>query len=283
MTTVAVVGLGLIGGSLLRALSTVDSVGYDVDPATRAAAAAAGHRIAPTAQSAAAGADVVVVATPLPAVAAVFGQLAAALGPAAVVTDVASVKVPARSLARSLLPVHRYVGGHPMAGTHQSGWSTGDPRLLQNAGWALCLDEETDLAAWSSVAVLVIGLGARVVPLTSAEHDAAVAKVSHLPHLLAAVLAAGVADDPIALALAAGSFRDGTRVAATRPELTAAMCEANAAALRPVADAAAARLATASRDGVRALLEAGHAARSAFDVAPGRRRVQIAADDSAAL
>ncbi|MEV6341831.1 prephenate dehydrogenase dimerization domain-containing protein [Actinoplanes sp. NPDC051851] len=69
-------------------------------------------------------------------------------------------------------------------------------------------------------------MGARVVPATAAEHDTAVARISHVPHLLAAALTLS-AEDPLAISLAAGSFRDGTRVAATRPELTAAMCAGN--------------------------------------------------------
>ncbi|WP_425462310.1 prephenate dehydrogenase dimerization domain-containing protein [Micromonospora pisi] len=89
-----------------------------------------------------------------------------------------------------------------------------------------------------------------MVPATAAEHDRAVAAVSHVPHLLAAALVAGAADDPLAGTLAAGSFRDGTRVAATRPELVAAMCGGNADAVGPALDA---------------VLEALHRARAAVD------------------
>ena len=94
------------------------------------------------------------------------------------------------------------------------------------------------------------GLGARVVPATAAEHDRAVAAVSHVPHLLAAALTEAAAADPLALTLGAGSFRDGTRVAASPPALTGAMCGGNAAAVRSALDAVLDLL-----DGARAALD----------------------------
>jgi prephenate dehydrogenase len=114
---------------------------------------------------------------------------------------------------------------------------------------------------------LVVALGCRVVPCSAAEHDAAVAQVSGLPHLLATALAvAGAEGGQLALALAAGSFRDGTRVAGTRPELITALCDGNRSALAAAADATAARLTAAAhalRSGgsVADLATAGHAAR----------------------
>jgi prephenate dehydrogenase len=103
----------------------------------------------------------------------------------------------------------------------------------------LCLEPEgpertTALPDWVTLAQLVTSLGARVVPVTAAAHDDAVAAVSHLPHLLAAALALLVSENPLAATLAAGSFRDGSRVAATRPELIAAMCGGNASSVRRV-------------------------------------------------
>jgi prephenate dehydrogenase len=134
--------------------------------------------------------------------------------------------------------VHRFgklagfVGGHPMAGRETAGFAAADPDLFSGCAWVLCLEPETDLGDWLTLAALVISLGARVVPTTAAEHDRAVARVSHVPHLLAVALAAQAATDPLALTLAAGSFRDGTRVAASPPDLIAAMCGGNAEAVR---------------------------------------------------
>lgn len=240
-------GLGLIGGSVLRALAAAGHrvTGYDVDPATRAAAAEAGEAarwwIADTIRDAVATAAVVVVAVPLPAVAEVLDELVDA-GYTGLVTDVTSVKLPVRDLVdqrrRPDGPLAAFVGGHPMAGREVSGFAAADPALFHGCAWVLCLEpEHTDLSSWLELAALVTGLGARVVPATAAEHDRAVASVSHVPHLLAVALAATVATDPLAATLAAGSFRDGTRVAASPPSLIAAMCGGNARAVGPALDA----------------------------------------------
>ena len=112
-------------------------------------------------------------------------------------------------------------------------------------GWSTT-DEDTPLDAWRAAVELALDCGAQVVPTTASEHDAAVARISHLPHLLAAVLAATGADGgSLALSLAAGSFRDGTRVMGTRPELVLAMCEGNRGPLLDAVDEALGRLGAA--------------------------------------
>jgi prephenate dehydrogenase len=174
---------------------------------------------------------------PLPAVAGVFDELAAHRY-GGLVTDVTSVKARVHELAAERLQrpdrLAGFVGGHPMAGREVSGFANSDPDLFAGCAWALCLEPGvTALADWLDVAALVTGLGARVVPATAAEHDRAVAAISHVPHLLAAALATTAAADPLAGTLAAGSFRDGSRVAASSPDLVAAMCAGNAAALAP--------------------------------------------------
>jgi len=227
---VAVVGLGLIGGSLLRALAEGGhrAIGYDADPATREQARAGGFTIAGSVAAAAEGAELVALAVPLPALAPVLAELAAFDG---LVTDVTSVKGPVRELAAKH-GIARFVGGHPMAGKETSGFAAADPSLFDGCAWVLCLEpHETVLADWLTLAALVTGMGARVVPVTSAEHDRAVAQVSHVPHLFASALALQLAENPLAGTLAAGSFRDGTRVAATRAELIVAMCGGNAVAV----------------------------------------------------
>jgi prephenate dehydrogenase len=247
---IAVVGLGLIGGSLLRALAARGHrvLGYDADPATRgtartaAARAPAGARWQVTGGPADAAADseLTFLAVPLPAVGGVLDELAG-ISYTGLVTDVTSVKAPVRDLVASRLHLRHartagYVGGHPMAGRESSGFAAADPELFSRAAWVLCLEPDTVLADWLTLARLVTSLGARVVPTTAEEHDRAVAAVSHVPHLLAAALVSAAADDPLALTLAAGSFRDGTRVAATRPDLVAAMCGGNADAVASALD-----------------------------------------------
>ena len=246
---IAVIGLGLIGGSVLRALAAAGHrvLGYDADPATRATARTAAARAPQAARwqvtgsirDAVAAARVVVVAVPLPSVARVLDEIVTA-GFTGLVTDVTSVKTPVRALVEERLGGHQrlagYVGGHPMAGKETSGFAASDAGLFDGCAWVLCLEPgSTSLADWLDLAELFAGLGARVVPATADEHDRAVATISHVPHLLATALAAAAAD-PLAGVLAAGSFRDGTRVAATRPDLVAAMCGGNAAAVGPALD-----------------------------------------------
>ncbi|WP_442791434.1 prephenate dehydrogenase [Micromonospora sp. NBC_01813] len=263
---VAVIGLGLIGGSALRAFAAAGHrvFGYDADPATRATArtaaarAAAGARwqVAPTVRDTVADADLVLLAVPLPAVGQVLDEVAA-VGYSGLVTDVTSVKEPVlRLVDRHLHRQHDrtagFVGGHPMAGRETSGFTAADPDLFAGCSWVLCLEPQaTAISDWLTMASAVTGLGARVVPATAQEHDRAVAAISHVPHLLASALAATAATDPLAWSLAAGSFRDGTRVAASRPELVAAMCGGNATAVRAALDEVLAALA-----GARAALDA---------------------------
>ena len=224
---IAIVGLGLIGGSLLRALTAAGHhvTGFDADPATRDQAAAAGFPVAGSVPAAITGTDLTVLAVPLPALPSVLDELKGYPG---LVTDVTSVKRPVRDLAAHH-GVRRYVGGHPMAGKETSGFAATEATLFDGCAWVLALEpHETDLSDWLTLATIVTSLGARVVPVTAAEHDRAVAEVSHVPHLFAAALALQLSGDPLAGTLAAGSFRDGTRVAATRAELIVAMCAGNA-------------------------------------------------------
>jgi prephenate dehydrogenase len=290
---VAVIGLGLIGGSLLRALSAAGHrvFGYDADPATRATARTAAAQ-APAAErwqvlSTVADAvrrpdgsavDLVAVAVPLPAVGTIFDELAR-IGYPGLVTDVTSVKTPVRALAAERLSgsLAGFVGGHPMAGRETSGFGAADPRLFDGCAWVLCLEEDTAHGDWLELAALLTALGARVVPATADEHDRAVAAVSHVPHLVAAAVAALTAPDQLAATLAAGSFRDGTRVAASAPHLIAAMCGGNARLVAEtldtvLAELAAARAALDQPDPIAALepwLAPGSTARRAWPPRPG--------------
>jgi prephenate dehydrogenase len=258
---IGVVGLGLIGGSVARRLAPEHDVRvWDTDAGTRELAARAGLTVAEPD-----GVDVVVLATPMDAMPAVLTRLSTGDGP--IVTDVGSVKAPVLAAARAAGLAGRYVGGHPMTGLERSGFAASDPALLDGAVWVLGLEEDTDLARWLTVAELVTAAGCRVLPITAAGHDEAQARISGLPHLLAAALAvAGARGGPAAGALAAGSYRDGTRVAGSRPEFLAALCDGNREALASVLEETLAELGTALdalRDGdsVLPLATAGHAAR----------------------
>ena len=219
---VGVVGLGQLGGSLAAALAAAGRPvqGWDVDPAARDAAAARGVQITRELSG------VVGLAVPLPVMGTALDGVT--VDPDATVTDLGSVKRPVLETVGASAG-SRFVGGHPMCGTERSGHAAVDPALFSGARWALCLEPGTELPRWLRVAEVALAVGADVVPVTAAEHDDAVAAVSHVPHLLAAALAAAAAEaGPLALALAAGSFRDGTRVIGSDPGFVRAMVEGNA-------------------------------------------------------
>jgi prephenate dehydrogenase len=263
-----VLGLGLIGGSLLHAIrhAGLDVVGFDIDASTAAAVSASGFPVAPTDAAAVHGADLVILAMPLPEVVEALRSLAPHLAPGAVVTDVGTLKAPVLAAVRELLPGSTFVGGHPLAGVEETGWTAADPLLFRDAPWALTLEEDTPLEAWLRLAELVCDLGARPVPTTAEAQDAAIARVIGLPHVLAEALAlTGLAGGPLGLSLAAGSYMSGSRVARTRPELVATWCDGNAGLVDALDDAIAhlrtARDALAGAESVFPLAEAGHAAR----------------------
>ena len=273
---VCVLGAGLIGGSLMRALGPERTFGWNRSAAGAEAATAAGFAVTTdlraTLRRARQVDALVVVAVPLPALDAVLGAVAEH-APGAALTDVISVKGPVLDAVRRHGLGARFVGGHPMAGTAHSGWDAGDPDLFRGATWLVAADPGADPDTWARVARLAMDSGARILSATSAEHDAAVARISHLGHVLAEALAlAGGRGGDLALALAAGSFRDGTRVAGTAPDLVRAICEPNRDALLDVlddclADLRDARASLAERGTLGPLVDDGHRARRAYEEA----------------
>jgi prephenate dehydrogenase len=277
-TPVCVLGLGLIGGSIVRAATAVgrEVFGYNRSVEGAQAAVADGFDastdLTKTLTRAADAGALIVLAVPMPALAGMLAHIAdvAANCP---LTDVTSVKRPVLDEVVAAGLQNRFVGGHPMAGTAYSGWAAGTAKLFARAPWVLSVDDHVDPAVWSTVLALALDCGAVVVPATCDEHDAAAAAISHLPHLLAEALAVIAGEVPLAFALAAGSFRDGTRVAATAPELVRAMCDSNAAQLQPATDhiielLTHARESLAAHNSVADLIDAGHAARIRYDNFP---------------
>ncbi len=269
-------GTGLIGGSVLRAAVAAgyDAWGYNRSEAGTRAARSDGFDVDSDIEAvlrrAAAADALLVVGVPMPALDAILSDVAL-FAPGCPLTDVVSVKAPvATAVHRHELGAH-YVGGHPMAGTAESGWAASTSELFRGAAWAIGVDTGTRAEPWTRVARLALDCGSYLVPVVAAEHDRAVARVSHLPHVLAEALAvAGAAGGDLALGLAAGSFRDGTRVAATAPGLVRAICEPNADALRDALDDAL-RLLTDARDtlaadgALGALIDAGYSERDRYD------------------
>jgi prephenate dehydrogenase len=248
---VGIVGLGLIGGSLAKALQAAGVPVVATDPASNEEARAAGLSVVDdVAGLALHRPEIVVLAAPLRAMRAVAGELAEALagepGWDPTVTDVGSVKAPVREAVADAGLAGRYVGAHPMSGTERSGFAASSAELMQGIPWAVtCAATEAGLAGAAGtdpvrlerVLRLVTGpLGGTAAVLTDDLHDEAAALVSHVPHVLANQLLGAVSGAPVrdlALGLAAGSFRDGTRVGFTDPRRTEAMVTENAAWVAP--------------------------------------------------
>ncbi|MGH9089405.1 MAG: prephenate dehydrogenase/arogenate dehydrogenase family protein, partial [Acidimicrobiales bacterium] len=226
-----VVGTGLIGGSLglaLRARGWRVS-GWDADEERAKAAVDLGVLDAVGDDP---EAEVAFVATPVAAAATLAGALLdRGHRPDLVVTDVAGVKGPVVAQVDHA----RFVGGHPMAGSELLGLDGADPDLFAGAAWVLTPTPATDLGAFDRLQGVVASLGGDVVVLPPEDHDRLVAVVSHVPHLVAATLVNAATDDAVhdaaLLRLAAGGFRDMTRVAAGHPGIWPDVCADNAAAI----------------------------------------------------
>jgi prephenate dehydrogenase len=209
----AVLGTGLIGASLgigLRGLGWV-VVGWDPDEAAGEGAVKCGavDRLAGSFEEAMIGADLVVLAGPPVAI----EEQLRSLKTDSLVTDVAGVKAPMVAAGRHLT---RFVGGHPMAGRESSGPAGASGSLFRGATWVLTTDHANS-SDIEIVARLVSDLGAIPIVMDAADHDEAVAAISHLPQVVASALVNRVARHPTALDLAAGGFRDITRIALSDP------------------------------------------------------------------
>lgn len=279
MGTVVIAGVGLIGGSvglgLHQRFLARRVIGLDPDPAVLDAARGLGvidsARLEPGPWLA--EADLVVLATPVRSLVRLARELAPYLRPDAIVTDVGSVKAPLVEALGDL----RFVGGHPMAGSERGGVLHADAALLENAVWVLTPTATTDPDALALVSELVSGLGARAIEVDPALHDRLVATVSHLPYLAAVALtrAVGEADERDLLALlAAGGFRDLTRVASGSPRMSRDMVVANGAAVREALRGFARQLdaVAALLDDPEALLEVAEGAKRQRDALPIVRR-----------
>ena len=263
--TVLVAGLGLMGGSLAAALvSRGDRVllwHYRAGVAAEAAAAGLGEAVAdPVDQTW----DLAVACGPVGTLPDQVRRLAAA-GP--LVTDVGSVKGPLAAACADLVAVGRFVPSHPMCGSHRTGWKAADPDLWCGSVAVVCPGLPGPTAA---VEALWRDLGCHVLHLDPVEHDRAVARASHWPHVCASLAAAQL--DDAAAPLAASGFRDTTRVAAGSPALWADILGENRAAVAAEVRAARERLtaleaalAADDRAALAAWLADGCAGRFRFD------------------
>lgn len=286
---IAVVGFGLVGASFAAAVRAAypDTrvLAVDIDERTLAEAVERGWATDGALPDDPAferfvgdGCDLVVLATPVGAAERYFEDLAR-WGYRGIVTDTASTKARITALAERVLPhPENFVPGHPMAGSEVNGIEGARPDLFKGAHWILCPDADTPAEHFPRLHELVTSIGARVIALPREDHDEAVAVVSHVPHIMASSLvqlACRHADDQQALMrLAAGGFKDSTRIAAGSPELWCGIAFDNKDALSDGLDeiqgiigAFADALASDDRAALTALLADAAAARRALPVA----------------
>lgn len=244
---VAILGVGLLGGSLGKALRcrglAEEVTGFVRREETARAAMKAGavDRAGRELASVVAGADLVVLCTPVARMAPLVAELTDALAPGATVTDVGSVKAAVVSAAEDVVARAGgcFVGSHPMAGSERTGVEAAREDLFSGAVVVVTPTDRSDAAAVVRVHELWRSVGARVISLDPERHDTLVARSSHLPHLVAASLASyilGADPAPEQGALCATGFRDTTRVASGSPEMWRDIALANREAILSALD-----------------------------------------------
>lgn len=225
-----IIGVGLIGGSLARALRDAKAVqriigcGRGAPNLERALALGVIDEFEFDPAVAVADADVVVVATTLGATRDIFAAIAPALAPHAIITDVGSAKCRVIEAARETLgpAFERFVAGHPIAGTERSGVDASFKELFRGRRVVLTPEVETDAAAYKLIAGMWRAAGAEVRDMDATEHDEVLAATSHLPHVLAYALVECLTlmdESETIFDFAAGGFRDFTRIAASSPAM----------------------------------------------------------------
>ena len=226
---VAVIGLGLIGGSIGSALRRQGWYvrGFDQHQAAAYTAEERGlvDELAGGLETALQGAAMVILALPIPAIIDVLPSVDEAAEHDAIIIDTGSVKAPVLSTMSSLHGAHRAIGGHPIAGNERSGPGAATPDLFRRRPFVLCPSPATSEAAITQATLLVAALRARPVQMDAEQHDQVLARTSHLPQLLSSALALSLVREDTKLA--GPALRDMTRLAASPPELWREILAAN--------------------------------------------------------
>ncbi|MGE8143512.1 prephenate/arogenate dehydrogenase family protein [Novosphingobium sp. NPDC080210] len=228
--SVAIIGLGLLGGSVGLALKEhlpqVATTGFDADPATRARAAERGlvGSVCESAAQAVADADLVILCVPVGAMAAAARDIAGSLKAGAVVSDVGSSKQFVADALAAALPGVAIIPAHPVAGTERSGPDAGFASLFHNRWCIITPPEGADQAQVEALSALWQALGAKVEIMDARHHDMVLAVTSHLPHLIAYTIVGTASDlegvtESEVIKYSAGGFRDFTRIAASDPTM----------------------------------------------------------------
>lgn len=228
--SIAIVGLGLLGGSVGLAVQEsmpgVTVIGYDADASTckRAAERGLTQKVGDTLSEAVADADLVVLCVPVGAMGSVAAELAGSLKPGAIVSDVGSCKASVLKAISAALPGHAVIPAHPVAGTEQSGPDAGFASLFQHRWCIVTPPEDAPADKVSDLTQFWEALGAHVEVMSPEHHDLVLAVTSHLPHLIAYTIVGTASDledvtQSEVIKYSAGGFRDFTRIAASDPTM----------------------------------------------------------------
>lgn len=245
--TFGFIGLGLIGGSIAKAIKAVHPqahiIAYDVNPqmVTEALAEGTADEAVFEINDAFHSCDMIFLCAPVAVNNQNLSVLKPYLAPNTLLTDVGSVKTPIFSTIRELGLEQQFIGGHPMAGSEKSGFSNANPLILENAFYILAPTAEVSTEAVVAYQTLVKEIGALPLILTCKEHDYVTAAISHVPHLIAAALVNLVHDkdtkDATMKLVAAGGFKDITRIASSSPQMWESICLSNADNIADLLDA----------------------------------------------
>ena len=227
---VAIIGLGLLGGSIGLAvrehLPGVTTTGYDADPAARARASARQlvDQVCESSADAVRAADLVVLCVPVGAMGAAAAEFAAALPAGAIISDVGSSKQSVATALAAALPGHAVIPAHPVAGTERSGPDAGFASLFQQRWCIITPPDDADPARVAALTQFWEALGARIELMSASHHDLVLAVTSHLPHLIAYTIVGTASDlegvtESEVIKYSAGGFRDFTRIAASDPTM----------------------------------------------------------------
>jgi len=236
VTRIAIIGLGLIGGSMglaLKKVADLELVGFARRPevASKALSIGAVDRAEGNLLSAVKEANLVIIATPVVAIKEILAQIGERLSQGCIVTDTASTKAQVMGWAEEFLPSSvSFIGGHPMAGKEASGIEAADAALFAGCTYCLVPGRGATTEAINVVEGLVRQIGAKPIFLNAPEHDSLVAAISHLPLLLSAALVSATTRSPSwpkMAKLAATGFRDLTRLASGNPVMSLDICLTN--------------------------------------------------------
>lgn len=236
-TSIGIIGLGLIGGSIARALKrsgkdyVISAFDCDEDAIQMALDNKTIDKKVKNIREDFSSCNIIFLCIPVNTMEPILKELIPCLLPQCILTDVGSTKGEVVALIKEMNLDHRFIGGHPLAGSEKSGFSASKANLFENAYYCFTPTDKTVYAAIEFLKSIIKDIGAIPIEISPEEHDRAVAVISHVPHIVAALLVnlVGRLDSPqnVMKTIAAGGFKDVTRIASSSPELWAGICISN--------------------------------------------------------